>query len=318
MKLRKKIRKYINEALGIQMDLKRITERIVPYVENYIYDSVKLSDTISVRPAEDIAFKFDLTGVDLENTGIELINIILNFYENNKNTIGGSYKSDKTKLNLSGFFSIDIELKFNFSREELKNIKSRKVEIESVVSHELHHAFVDIKKYGRKSASKELNSVNNFMKFGYPKTTPLGKFSEMVYLSLPEEIYARVQEVSHILDKLENGLGYQKIISELYKFHSINDARRMHQYDMDEVRNLSKEELLNYIKTFYRKLKKNIPDNELKNPIEFFEKFYIKIHRAGYELNNRILKLVADKFQMKEEDVHNGISITEIFGDLPY
>lgn len=320
--IRKEIRNILLEELGVQLDIKKISNEMTLWViDNIIHytklDLYKNNLTLSIPNPTPIHLLIE-NGLYLSG-----IKINLNFERSLDNIITGKFIPKNCKR-AGEDFGIEIELILNINEFD----ESSNNRILSVISHELHHAFVYLKKYNKNSKSQVYNSGNNLTKFGFNNSNKeIKNFLSMIYLILPEETSARVQEAGTLLDKI-NAENYSEAIKELYNYQPINDASRMSKYNVNELNSIIDEELVNFISSFNSNIVSQgnlngFDSSELKI-IKNKEKFLLfwgnKINNEGHKLNKKILKLVSNKFNnnSNESDLlselyHLGLFI-DIFG----
>ncbi len=188
-------------------------------------------------------------------------------------------------------------------------------------SHELNHAFVYIKKINTSSKIDVYNTANRMTAFEFQHIPALKEFSQMFYLNLPEETQARVQETASIL-KYVDADNYNDVIKELYLYQPINDAKKMANYNLNRIKEIDRDVLRNFVDSFNNKLnlvQGKIEIKKINDIDEFFEYWLGFIRTNGVNLNKKILKLVADKFNINEEralvEMEEGL-LEEIFGEL--
>lgn len=299
------IRKIISEEIGIQFEIKDISDLLTIEVIKQLQQN---KDKISDGYVYELLSSVRATNAQREITNIDsaIVNITYQKTENIKE--GGKFSPQKIKPQDNGSYTIYIEL--NISNPKVEGINENK--INSIISHELNHAFVYLKKFNLKPKTPIYNETKNKMLLSFGHIDALKKFLVMFYLNLPEEIQARVQEAGSILPKI-NSDNYNDTIKELYKYQPINDAKRMVKYDSSDLNVLPKETLKLFVDTFNNYLlsskdKFNYEDMEFKiisDPNKFFKYWTKFINYGGVKLNKKILNLVAKKFNLSENSAIN-------------
>ena len=294
------IRKFIKEELGKQLEIYNISEYITDYLAKTIQEE---QENINDGEMHRATFPIRRTENIIRETKINFIEI--DFYYIKKETfkISGSFKSNETRLADNGNYNVVMEIKIE---NDDRNIEVLKENIESVVSHELNHAFVFIKKINRQSKSNVYNSARKITEFGILNFPELQEFMTMFYLAIPEEIQARVQETGTLLKKIKAN-NSDEAVRELYLYQPINDAKRMVQYTNDNIESLDRNLLQNFINAFNGNVdfqSKGIDVKKINNIDKFFKYWIDEINYNGYKLNLKILKLVSDKFN-KEDKLKN-------------
>jgi hypothetical protein len=261
----------------------------------------------------------------IENTKIEQIVIHVNYTFSNKNKIYG--KLTKIKLldneNYSVFLELNIETK--------KNIKNHAKEIEYWFSHEIHHAFRNIKTINKNSKSNKLNWVKNKT----ARTTsdflqlnpPLKEFITMFYLALPQEVEARVQEVANQLKYDKKSKNPNETYIYLMRFQPLLDAKNMLNYSINDVKKVNKDILEKFINILNSSLKEKGLNTWIKKDIDsFFNFWHKKIIESGSKLQKNIDRVISDKYLYKNEsEFFNNTDLNIIsevygidFGDIPH
>jgi hypothetical protein len=287
----------INESLGIQKEVGDISERsakiILDRIKKYkddIIDGREYSFTCYCQTSEE----------ERKTTKIEYVKFYLNFVNKKDFKCSGSFMPSKTMLLDNEYYEAAVSLRFE------SNIENFDVGFFSgVLSHELNHSFVYLKQLKNgtnKSKSHILNFANKLtmgkMIKEMEENDSLKEFCKMIYFSLPAEINARVQETGEHLKNI-NHKNYNDTISHLMQFNPLNDAKKMINYKVDnlnDVNEIVKEKFINVFNEtlgglgFSKKIKEN----------SFFEYWQKNINNKGKVLFRKIMKLVADKYNINE------------------
>ena len=303
------LRKIIKEIIGKQIDIYNSTEEITnEMVDLIIRDEIKYprildgyehSFATTIRP--DSVFK--------QSTKISQIKIAIDFTNSKENKISGTFMSGKTVLLSNDLYQIEINVEVKINNDP----KLYKKEAESIIAHELNHAFVYIKKLNKQSKTsilnKTKNSINRELGVLLDKSPALKEFMDMFYLALPEEMEARIQETATQL-KYINEPHYEQTIEFLRRFQPIRDSKRMRYYKLDEINKESPETLKIFVATFNANLKEySIGINiKSKNDVDAFFKYWSEIiNYNGDILFKKIMKLVAEKHNTFEGEIYNGL-----------
>jgi hypothetical protein len=314
-KIRKIIKYILNEATGKQMT---VHDSIPVLIENLLNNINGQKYNVFDGEIYDLTSRARFLPESSQETGINYVTIDVTFSVNAPMKITGSFINRKTTLNKNGFYDVFIEISLNTGGIKLKKLEK---DIGKVISHELNHAFVYIKKFKRNSKTLIYNKSNKTASLTFGNVPALKEFSKMFYLNLPEEIQARVQETAYILDNIEVN-NYNDAIRELYLHQPINDAKKMSNYNIEDIQIVDKNTLRNFVDTFNSDVEKNKGNIEFKriNDIDKFFEYWIGfINSNGNKLNKKILKLVADKFNLKENTELSEMDVdllNEIFGAL--
>lgn len=299
-KLRGEVRKVLSEEMGVQKDIKEISRSISDDIINQIrMNKEKINDGRLYSLATNIIPS------DSQKKNINIDNIFINitYQKTGENKVGGSYKSDKLTLQDDGSYLVYIEL--NIKPNVIDNLFQ--IKINSVISHELNHAFVDIKSASGKNKLLKLNRANKMIsKFshfsGLSKYPEIREFNEMLYLSSPAEIQARIQETGVQVDSADSKSS-EEIVKYLLRFQPLNDARKMIAYKKDEIIKLEPKIIKEYIDLFNKNLNNSFGENSVKiiNDVDgFFEHWVDVINDAGKKMLLKIYKLVANKKNIQE------------------
>lgn len=191
-----KIRKLITEALGIQNNIEKMTFIIMNWTHRNIIFNLELMND-GTEHYLPIATTISDSNI-INDTKISIIKTNIFFKNTNEEKIGGEFNPKNITRNKNGTFEIEIRLNIHTDNINSDLVKNK---IQSVVSHELNHAFVFVKKYNKKSKSQVYNKVKGMLGFEFQTVPELKYFVEMFYLNLPEEMQARVQETGTLLKK---------------------------------------------------------------------------------------------------------------------
>lgn len=307
---------FIREEIGRQLEIYNISEYITEYVGAIIETEQRNGDIDNGQTHEAI-FPIRKTEHIIQETKINSIRIELLYIKTNVFKISGSFDVKKVRLNDNGNYDITIQLNIE---NDNRNINSLKQNIESVISHELNHAFVHIKKINKLSKTASYNQANKMTGTTFKQIPELAEFMKMFYLASPEEIQARVQQTASEL-RYVNSSGYNETISQLLQFNPLNDARKMINYNLHNIQKLSKKTLDNFVTEFNLNLKAASKDNNFKpitNTNWFFEYWLKLINEGGEKLFKKITKLVAQKHNLDEQQMYMQFDdelLTEITGD---
>ena len=294
---KKVLRSIIREVLNKQMDIYNSTEDINNSIINNIIDTINsYSAKINDGNAWDWSFTYPTNETFKKNTKINRIKINIEYTKSSENKITGKFISSKTVLlNDSNYeVYIDVDVKIN------NDVVNHSKRIESVLAHELHHAFRHIKTLGKNSKAnllnKAKNEVNAYLNELIQSTPPIKEFMQMIYLSLPQEMEARVQETATQL-KYINEPNYNNAIESLRQYQPLRDAKRMIDYNLYEIEKVDQDTLKLFVETFNSAYK----ENKIDRIDKFFEFYKHKINKNGDILLRKILKQVADKYNIKSE-----------------
>jgi hypothetical protein len=151
---------------------------------------------------------------------------------------------------------------------------------------------------------------------------PLQEFMIMFYLSLSDEINARVQQTYSELQTITSD-DYNDTIQQLLQFNPLNDAKKMMHYNVKDIYLLDP----NFLNYFIREFNNNLDyyaekeGSDIKKRLginSFFHHWEYMIKGKGIILYNKILRLVADKHEISDNNLMKKINkkmLNEITGD---
>jgi len=247
----KKFRGIIYEIIGKQIEI----DNIASYLTNMLIANIK-KNSIFGNGVHDIPMGAVGNNDFKEKTKINKITGFCIFSTSSYNKVTGSFLTKQTKFIKKNLYDISIQL---YIKSDYKTIEDLKPKIESVISHELNHAYAYVQKLSKQIQSKTLalNSINKELKIIFEETPALKEFTELFYLNLPEEIQARVQETATAL-KYINANNTKDTIDQLYQYQPINDAIRMTNYSNENLKILDEEILQNFVNAFNKRARKTI------------------------------------------------------------
>ena len=282
--------------MGVQLEVNQVAENIGNEITDYINEYNKL---LNSGKQFSPTFVYNNTIINLINK----INIIFTYQKTKQFKINGTFLSHKTKLTNNKY---DITINFNLENDLKQN--NLKIKIKSVIAHELNHAFVYIKKINKHSKSQTYNKSIKQISF-YTNNPILKEFNKMFYLTLDEEVQARVQETKIVLQNLPK-TNYKETLENLLAYQPINDARKMINYKTDKILTLDKNILKQFVLDFNKSANTNFKLNS------FFPYWENKINLGGKKLFIKISKLVADKYNVNDEDIlTEDIEFAKLFFD---
>ena len=320
MKNEKRIRKIIQEVLGTQMTV----DRMSGYVSTDILLTIQLElhkmldgnpRGLKANTKSSIVVKGD--------TKIRNVEVEINFTYSANFKINGKFMPSKSDfLENRPYHNVYIKLDLSTNNATTEFLFPK---IDSFITHELNHAFTFIKTLNTKNRAWTLNQTQKYTKDGlqfYLNTIPaLKKFSDMIYLSNPLEVQARVHQTGNEI-KLIKSQNSVETIDKLFFYNPIRDAKSMINYNMDELRKVDEKLLLNFISLFNKGLTDFYADEKpeiITDKEEFLDYWIKRIHLAGYKLANKILKIVADKHNIHEyyvmEQINGEGIYKKIFGE---
>jgi len=292
------IRKVLLEYHGNQTDI----DEIETIITNDIVDTTTEHLSVIVNQGRSVIIsEIEVDDIQRQNnTQIQKIKTEVSITITDQTQATGQFNPKTITLIDNDMYSIELSVVVNLNPQDIDNLKK---EIGKVISHELHHAFREIKLIGKQSRSKIYNLAQNLSKLGfkdlYNDYPELKDFMVMFYLALPQEITARVQETTSILKNIES-TNYNDVTNQLLRYQPLIDAKKMIKYDMNEIKNVDNDKLNNFITEFNKNIKyygdKENIDIKTKNTVDSFVYYWgSKISRGGMELFRKISTLASDK-----------------------
>ena len=324
--LRKYIKEVITEELHIQNDVDKLAFSAATKVMNmlnstkdYIEEGENWSFSTYVRPTAEIE---SLTGI-----GDIIIKVDIEGSQDFK--IGGSYLNLKDILNTDGTYNVHIELELDILKEKIKDLFPN---IESFFAHEIHHAFVYIKRKYKKSKTPILNFVNkqtiNYLKDIIKQNPKLDEFTKLFYVSLPDEVSARIQEVGTQLKHIDSK-DKTEIYEYLLGFQSLCDTKRLIKFDLNSLLQTDKNVLQAYVDMFNKNLLRQLEERGMEksyiktitDPDKFFKYWSKYFESNGIKMLTNINSLISKKINDIWEESYAFMDshlITEIMGNEWY
>lgn len=305
------LKKIIKEILGVHLGIHDlsviVTNKVMEYLDKY---------DKSMSDGEEHTFDTGRTVKNTDNdlltkTGLKNIGVFGSFkntsFDNSQEKVEGSFNEKWINLNDDGTFDISLKL-IIFSG----NYREKRKEIENVIVHELNHAITKTKIIGKTNKSRTLNLARTWMRNPtrtfQEKNPDIRKFMYNIYLSLPDEVNARVQEIGKELERLSTSSGHETM-EALKKTKVFNDAKRMLDYSPELILSLDEKTLTDFIKIFNDTIKAIDTDNlkipKLYNPTQFFSYWTKVINNSGEKLIRRIARLAANKELFDNNSISN-------------
>jgi hypothetical protein len=245
------MKKLINEKLGISTEVLPLSNSI----KNFIFNS----NDVDYFRITNINTDLPINSITVEKFNFDGIKGNVRFKE-----VIDDYGNDK--------FDILLTIYYDFQKQDEN-------EISSFLNHEFHHFFDYQKRFDKNSKTKGFVKLRNKLTFT-TKNPIILKFINIFYLSLDEEINARVQQF--IVD-IKNG--------DISQTTSYKDSKKLIEYDINELDILSDDEkvmLLNNINNF---AKEEGVDLNFNNFNQFKNSFSKRFKTKGKKLLRKIIKL---------------------------
>lgn len=308
--MQNKLRKLIREVMGHYLPLDDISKRYAKMVmqlltSNFQEKKKELDERDNLYIREKMSEEDEQIS-KIRNIDIEII---------------PSKEKNKNPNHVSGRF---IELKQDFVKNKFRYFASFKVyiinwdyqkdltsDIEKVLSHELFHAFQYIAEINSNNYSNALYNTRNKMKgLDYlSEIEELNDFMEIFYLSLPQEITARIHEAYNQMKNLKlnfKAKSSDEVLQELNKLSVFRDFLKVQRFNLDSVLGLFGVIKKDFVKKFNESLlkyKKEWSANSIRiidNPDEFFKYWVGRAKRMSLEARHKIVSQAINLFSNKE------------------
>jgi hypothetical protein len=326
------IKNLLKEKYGHSSEL----DGLINYTSNEIYNYIfKKQKTILNQKAFKV--EVSLTNPEFsENIPIHSLKIILtinNVKNLNEIKIGGSVdffnlkpkdeeiskKTEKVIFNARIDFKIATDFEEIFNKENDLEKEELKEHIKYFFSHELHHLLDYYKKNFQTTNSRIVNQIN---KLYVPHNNYITNFSNLVYLSLPEEINARVNELYFKMVKYKKE-SPAEILKKIKNTKQWEDSEKLLNFKSSEIlENVEHEELQNFITSFNRNIEKKLELSPTQfglvyptEPARFFKKWEKIFKTAGKKLQDKLNKIIFEVMQLDESWIQHSedYNLDELF-----
>lgn len=310
----------ISRITGIYSNI--VYEAIDPYVDEMIKNRENQKQIIIITPQyiqDDISgFEDDFLDYPVQKITVNLsltVGKVPSSHPQGFDTGGGMYPFGKKKdgvsyitkrydvnfsekilddLSVIAELVMDLSITLDSKRFRENEIPKLKLELMSVIIHELNHGYEFWMRYQNK-VDNDLKLALSYIEFNKKPFTKkvykkLNKFLYLLYWSLPYEQNAKVQELYPYV------LNYD--VNELKEFSQFKNVKDMVNFNADE---------------FYNELVSLIPDKQinkvLNTSLKEFINAYKKSHKdMGEILDDDVIKKssIRDIFKYYEKTINNG------------
>jgi hypothetical protein len=264
----------LTEKYGVVSDLKPMFELLKKSILTSPYENFRLG--------KDFDFgKFPIHSIIIEKLESKKTGGTINFKE------GVNEYGDKV-------FVINLMVKFN--RDEL-------YDLDNFLNHELHHFYDFYVRSNKESKTKGFIKIKNKLRLSQDNQI-INKFKTSIYLSLDEEVNARIQEC---YSDLKNGFS-------LKNTKSFNECMILVNYDINELDLLNdneKMELLQRINELSEEMNVNLKIKNFEHLKQIFGK---RFKEKGKKLLKKLLKISATHNQIQDSFEHS----LEVLGESLY
>ena len=281
-------KEFITESNGTNTIVKKLTKHLLNII-NYNFGKLLINKKIILNNSLSNFKDINFTNDEIE---ISISNKPYGYIKPNSLTISGN-TIDNLKMTLH------ITLKsYEISSKELQNN-----EISSIISHEFSH-IIELFLSKNKSKSWFEGESLQFLQHKYTSDINFQKISHMIYLSLPHEIRARIEqlnsdiEINNLKDRIDI-LNYIKN-SKIY-----NDVKNISKTSPEFIINELKKDInFNNILTDINNLLLN---NYTKDYEKELLKYFKKLKERNIIYSKKLLKIICN---FENENYNTGDSWT--------
>jgi len=305
-----KIRKLIREVLGHYLPLDGVSNKYAKMIMGTLSNKFQ-EEKRELNSSDNLYIREKMSEEDeqiskIRNIDIEIIPSKKNISQ--KNQVSGRFMKLKQDFVESAFrYSADFEI-YIINWDYKTDLTGS---IEKVFSHELFHAFQYIVDTDKNGYSKALYNARNDMKdlINLGDVEELKRFIEVFYLSLPQEVSARVHEAYNQMENLKLKFGaksHDEVLLELDKLSVFRDFLKVQHFQVESVLNLFgalKKEFVRRFNESLLKHKKGENANSIKiinDPDEFFKYWVGRAKRMSLEARHKIVSQAINLFSDKK------------------
>ncbi len=294
------IRMLIREIVGYVVDVGNVSKILT----NSLFDIMnKSKNDIKSYHFNTYSQDYEFPKlIDFTSDFFDEINVELRVYKSSKQTneVSGSFDDIRTEKSIKFPKKYNVELVLKIYNWDYETDLTK--EIESVLNHELQHAFNYAKKDDKPTSTKILNSTRNAFKQPfyvekYKMFPDFKEFLDVFYLNLPEEQDARIHQLYHELLKYKTSklLDMVNIMKGLKSFKDFERIRNF-KNNFKEIPLEIKREFVNDFHNILQNNKEKSPLNNLevnypKDVDKFFEYWTNQFHYNAEILIKKAFKI---------------------------
>jgi hypothetical protein len=283
MNIKDFLRRLIAEVAGVQMDVKKLSERLSDAtIEGIIYFSNK-DPKFNDGGRRRFSVPNSLSAEEEKNTMIHIVDLIISFAHSHDKKLIGSFNPKNMVRDEKNLLTVGIELELQLPFEELA---ANRTEIRSIIAHELNHAFVFIRDVNRKSAA--INGRNRRNKMSVDsKDAGVKLLYDAIYLTNPMEVQARIQDIGGLVDGLKSDTA-EDAIRELLLYPPLRDLAYLNRMHLNDV------VLTDAVREFIR----FSGGGDEKKFIDTLQK---KVDITAREALRKVYRLLSDRYSVNED-----------------
>lgn len=311
---------YVDEMINNRKNAKQVIVIDPSYIQD---DVVGYEDDFLDYPVQKITVNLSLVNGDVPTSHPQGFDTSGAMYPFGKKKDGMSYITKRYDVNFSekilddlsvvAELVMDLRITLDKKRFREKEIPKLKLELMSVIIHELNHGYEFWMRYQNKIDSGlkyalsyiELNK-KPFTKKVYKK---LNKFLYLLYWSLPYEQNAKVQELypyvlKYDVNELTNLTQY-KNVQDMVNFNAdlfYNElVSLIPDRQMNKVLDTTLKEFIKSYKKSHKQMEEVLDDDVIKksNIRDIFKHYEKTIKNGGESMRKKILRLYSLKSQLK-------------------
>jgi len=305
-----KLRKLIREILGHHLPLDDISKRYAKMAMEILSSEFEQKKR-KLDSADNLRIDKEMSNEDRQISKIWRIRIDIvpsEVANKQKNYVSGRFMKLKQDFAKNMFlYSANFEIYIiNWDyKTDLTN------DIKKVLSHELFHVFQYIVDTDTNGYSKALYRARNEMKeLSYISDIhELKRFMDVFYLSLPQEVSARIHEAYNQMENLKTNFhakSHEEVLEELNKLSVFREFLNVQNFQLNSVLNLFGAIKKDFVKKFneslvkFKKEEKNSSIKIVNDPDEFFKYWVGRAKRMSLEARHKIVSQAINLFSNKE------------------
>jgi len=307
--MQNKLRKLIREIMGHYVPLDDISKRYAETIMGILLNKFQQKKK-DLDERDNLYIREKMSEEDEQISKIRNIDIeIIASKEDNKqnNHVLGRFMNLRQDFIKSAFiYSVNFEIYIiNWDcKTDLTN------DIKKVLSHELFHAFQYIVDTDKNGYSKALYKARNeTRKLDYLNDIEeLKGFMDVFYLSLPQEVSARVHEAYNQMENLKlnfHAKSHDEVLKELNKLSVFREFLSVQYFQLGSVLSLFDAIKKDFVRNFNENLlryKKEENANSIRiiyNPDEFFKYWVGRAKKMSLEARHKIVSQAINLFSDK-------------------
>lgn len=313
----KTFQKIISEVFGHFLFLDEFSNRYAKDVMNFILVKSNNGKTKINPLANDLSiYKSFIETNRKYKTITSKWNLTFNIFLNNNikkeiNYVTGGLQAEAIKQSYhEGNFNYPVIIDVHIINWDYKTDLTDK--IEEVLSHEMFHAFEYIKTFNKNDYTIALTKArkeSNLISYTEGKEE-LKSFMEIFYLSLPNEISARIHEAYVQMKNMKMNLqkiDHNYVLKELDKLSVFRDFLKIQNFNELCIVDIPKEVKQSFVRNFNNRLrvyKNKLKLNDIKiidEPDDFFMYWIGRAKKLGLEARHKIVAQAINIFSKKEK-----------------